>query len=73
MVTTLRNEDLKAVMQAEADASITVIDWSEEERAAFRTIAVGQWLDFSKKSENAEKVYWSVKAYLEANGMLAEQ
>jgi TRAP-type C4-dicarboxylate transport system substrate-binding protein len=69
-VAALAERDLVAVAEAKAGGKIEVHDWSAEERAKFRTIATGEWEKVAARSENAQKVYDVLTAYLEANGML---
>ena len=47
-------------------------DWSEDERARFRRIAVEQWAAVAARSENAQKVYDALTGYLSAEGLLRE-
>jgi len=69
-VAQLSMNDLKAVAEAKADPSITVHNWSAEERAKFRTIAMDQWSKVAARSENAQKVYDLLTEYLESQGLL---
>ena len=62
--------DAEAVAAAEAGGKITVHNWSPEERAKFRTIAMGEWETVAERSENARKVYDTLTAYLKSNGLL---
>jgi len=70
IMTTLKNNDIKAVAVANAAGDITIHDWSKEERNKFRSIAQGQWQIFSQKSPNAKKVYNVLSKYLSDKGML---
>jgi len=70
-VAALAEADEKAVSEA-ADKGITVHDWSEEERAKFRTIAAEQWDSVASKSANAQKVYDHLTGYLKENGLIEE-
>ena len=70
-VETLKEADEAAVEKARENPDVTVHDWSDEERAKFRTIAVGEWEDVAKESQNAQKVYDKLTAYLEEKGMLS--
>lgn len=72
MVNSLILRDQAAVSEARANPEITVHDWSQEERAKFRSIAVAQWAKVAERSENAKKVYDTLAAYLEKQGLLAE-
>lgn len=68
--TQLAMADVEAVKEARADAAITLHDWSDTERKKFRTIARDQWQIYAEQSPNAQKVYDSVTAYLESQGLL---
>ncbi len=69
-VDVLAERDEEAVAEAEADENITVHNWSEEERAKFRSIAVGEWEKVAQQSENAQRVYDTLTSYLEEEGLL---
>lgn len=71
-VATLKERDEAAVEEAKAGGVITVHDWSEDERARFRGIAVEQWAAVAARSENAQKVYDALTGYLSAEGLLRE-
>ena len=45
---------------------------SDEERAKFRAIATGQWQTVASQSENAQKVYDTLIAYLTDQGLLTQ-
>jgi TRAP-type mannitol/chloroaromatic compound transport system substrate-binding protein len=68
--TQLALADVEAVKEARSDPAITVHDWSDAERKQFRTIARDQWEIYAEQSPNAQKVYDSVTAYLESQGLL---
>ncbi|EON93474.1 TRAP-type mannitol/chloroaromatic compound transporter periplasmic protein [Marinobacter lipolyticus SM19] len=68
--TQLAMADREAVNEARANPEITIHDWSAEERRKFRTIARDQWKVYAEQSPNAGKVYQSVTAYLESQGLL---
>ncbi|WLQ16190.1 TRAP transporter substrate-binding protein [Hahella aquimaris] len=68
--TQLRMADIEAVKTARANPKITIHDWPAEERKKFREIARSQWEEFAKQSPNAKKVYESVTAYLQQQGLL---
>ncbi|MBV1787691.1 TRAP transporter substrate-binding protein [Marinobacterium sp. D7] len=70
ITTQLRIADQQAVKDARNNPEITIHDWSAEERKKFRAIARSQWAEFAQESDNAMKVYKSITAYLEANGLL---
>lgn len=69
-VEALKEADEKAVADAKAGGKITVHDWSDEERAKFRAIAMGEWEKVGARSDNAQKVYDSLTAYLTQAGLL---
>ncbi|MGB3245189.1 MAG: TRAP transporter substrate-binding protein [Sulfitobacter sp.] len=72
MVAQLAMKDSKAVAEASADPEITVHNWSADERAKFRGIARGKWEEVAARSDNAQKVYDTLTAYLTEQGLLAE-
>ena len=69
-VAALADLDKKAIAAAKAGGKITVHDWSAEERAKFRAIAVGEWVKVSSRSDNAKKVYDTLTKYLKDNGLV---
>jgi TRAP-type C4-dicarboxylate transport system substrate-binding protein len=69
-VAALAEADKKAVEEAKAGGKVTVHDWPEEERARFRTIAQGEWEKVAEGSENAQKVYDTLTAYLKEKGLV---
>ncbi|WP_166266972.1 TRAP transporter substrate-binding protein [Marinobacter caseinilyticus] len=68
--TQLAMADVDAVNEARANPDITLHDWSAEERRKFRAIAREQWKLYAEQSPNAQKVYESVTAFLESQGLL---
>ncbi len=71
-VAALREADIAAVAEAQAGGTVTVHDWSPEERARFRSIAVSQWEPLAGQSQNAQMVYDTLTGYLRENGLIAE-
>jgi len=69
-VAALAEADKKAVEEAKAGGKITIHNWSDEERAKFRTIAKGEWEKVATRSENAKKVYDTLTAYLVSAGLM---
>ncbi|ESR24148.1 TRAP transporter substrate-binding protein [Lutibaculum baratangense] len=69
-VAALDENDQKAVEEAKASGNITIHDWSDEERAKFRTIATGEWEKVAQRSENAQKVYETLTGYLQEQGLM---
>jgi TRAP-type mannitol/chloroaromatic compound transport system substrate-binding protein len=70
MTSKLAMKDLVAVAAARKDASITIHNWSADERAKFRAIAMKQWAKVAKRSENAQKVYDALTKYLVSQGLI---
>ncbi|RAH99923.1 C4-dicarboxylate ABC transporter substrate-binding protein [Acuticoccus sediminis] len=68
----LKERDLAALKEAEANPDITVHDWSAEDRAKFRTIAQGEWEKVAANSPMSQKVYDALSAYLSEKGLLAQ-
>ena len=62
-------KDLEAVAVA-AEAGIQIHDWSQSERARFRTIARDQWSKIASSSANAQKVFNSLTGYMKSQGLL---
>lgn len=69
-VQALKEADEAAVADAKASGEITVHDWPAEERARFRQIAQGEWQKVAERSENAQKVYDALTAYLTEQGLM---
>ena len=63
-------QDRKIAAEQKAGGDITVIDWSKEERAKFRKIAVGAWEDFAKKSPLAQEALDAHVKYMKSVGLL---
>ncbi|MEO1693660.1 MAG: TRAP transporter substrate-binding protein [Pseudomonadota bacterium] len=51
-------------------SDVTIIDWSKEERAKFREIAVGAWEDFASKSPLAKEALDAHTSYMKKIGLL---
>jgi TRAP-type mannitol/chloroaromatic compound transport system substrate-binding protein len=64
--------DLKAVADARTMEGVTIHNWSDEERARFRAIAISRWEEVAKRSPNAQKVYDALVAYLNDQGLVAQ-
>ena len=69
-VAALAEADEKAVAAAKESGEITVHDWSDEERAKFRGIAMGEWEKVASQSPAAQKVYDALTAYLTEKGLV---
>ena len=64
----IQDQEIAAAQRAGKD--ITVIDWSNEERAKFREISVGAWNDFAKKSPMAQEALDAHLKFMKATGLL---
>jgi len=69
-VASLVEADEKAVAEAKEGGKITVHDWSDEERAKFRSIAIGEWEKVASQSPAAQRVYDALTAYLTEKGLV---
>ncbi len=65
-------QDRAIAAEQNAGGDITVIDWSTEERAKFREIAVGAWNDFAAKSPLAKEALDAHINYMKQIGLLKE-
>jgi TRAP-type mannitol/chloroaromatic compound transport system substrate-binding protein len=72
MVQRLEMMDRDSVVAAKKDPSIEIINWTEEERSKFRSIAQQQWKKWGERSPMASEVYSKVSAYLVSQGLLAK-
>lgn len=63
-------QDRQIAAEQKAGGDVTVIDWSKEERAKFRKIAVGAWEDFAKKSPLAQEALDAHVNYMKSVGLL---
>jgi len=63
-------EDQAVAAKQRAGNDVTVIDWSPEERAKFREIAVGAWNDFAAKSPLAQEALDAHLKYMKSTGLL---
>jgi hypothetical protein len=63
-------EDRDLVAKDKAEGRITVIDWPQADRDAFRKIAVGAWEDFAKQSPLAREALDAHVAYMKRIGLL---
>ncbi|MFS4437356.1 TRAP transporter substrate-binding protein [Paracoccaceae bacterium GXU_MW_L88] len=70
LIETLNEKDEAVKAEIEEEGEITIHDWSEEERAKFRAIATEQWADVAEGSDNAQKVYDTLIAYLTEEGLM---
>ncbi len=68
----LAEKNAAAVEEAKAQGA-TIHDWSDEERAKFRKIAIGEWEEQAAQSQSAQKVYDTLTTYLEKEGLLEAQ
>ncbi len=69
-VNNLAAADKVAVTKAEAGGKIHIHDWSAEERADFRRIAIPQWEKVARKSARAQHVYEVLTAWLKQKNLL---
>lgn len=69
-VAVLDAKDKEAVAKAKAGGKITVHNWSADERAKFRAIAIGEWKKVASRSPNAQKVYDKLTTYLKQAGLV---
>lgn len=63
-------EDKDLVTRDRKAGDITIVDWAQADRDAFREIAKGAWKDFSEKSELAKEAYDTHVTYMERMGLL---
>lgn len=63
-------QDRSIAASQRAGNDVTVVDWSLEERAKFREIAVGAWHDFAKKSPLAQEALDAHLKYMRSVGLL---
>jgi len=68
--TDMKDRELVALDKSGKGEKVTVVDWTQEERTKFRKIAEGAWLDFSKKSPYAKKVYDAHVAFMKKMSLL---
>lgn len=62
--------DRQLVARDRAAGEIEIIDWPQEERDAFRAIAVEAWEDFAAGSDLAAEVYETHLAFMREAGLL---
>ena len=65
-------QDRAIAAEQRAGGEIEVIDWTTEERAKFREIAVGAWNDFAAKSPLAKEALDAHINYMKNIGLLKE-
>lgn len=70
LIETMRSKNEEVAARLEADPEITIHNWSQEERKKFRAFGTEQWIKYAEQSENAQKVYDSLTAYLKSQGRL---
>jgi hypothetical protein len=68
--TVMKDRELVALDKSGKGQKVEVVDWSTEERLKLREIAKKAWLDFSKKSPFAKKVYDAHVAFMEKMALL---
>ncbi|PYE85377.1 TRAP transporter substrate-binding protein [Pseudoroseicyclus aestuarii] len=62
--------DEEVAEELRATEGVTIHTWSEEAKREFRQIAQEQWAPFAERSDNAQRVYDSLTAYLSEQGLL---
>ena len=70
LAATIRERDEAVAEELRNTEGVTVHSWSEEEKIKFRQIAQDQWQTYAERSENAQKVYDALTAYLTEQGLL---
>ncbi|MEM8749181.1 MAG: TRAP transporter substrate-binding protein DctP [Pseudomonadota bacterium] len=68
--TTLTAEDAAATKKAESELGVTLIEFGEEDAAAFRAMLVDVWKDWGAKSADAQAIVDSHKAFMKQLGLL---
>ncbi|SES33911.1 TRAP-type C4-dicarboxylate transport system, substrate-binding protein [Tranquillimonas rosea] len=69
-VNTLQERNEEAAAEAAEAGDVTIHDWSDEERAKFREIAMGEWENVAERSEMAQKVFDTLTQYLRDEGLM---
>ena len=70
LAATMRERDEAVAEELRASDDVTLHAWSEEEKRKFRQIAQDQWQSYAEGSENAQKVYDALTAYLTSQNLL---
>lgn len=63
-------QDAEIAEKYASGEDVKIIDWSKEERAKFREIAVGAWEDFAQKSPLAKEALDAHLSYMRKIGLL---
>lgn len=66
----IRDLELAAEDRSGKGEKVEIIDWSPEERAKFREIAKGAWVDFANKNALAKEVYDENVKFMKRLGLL---
>lgn len=66
----IRERDEAVAQKLRERGDVTIHSWSEDEKKKFRQIAQAQWQGFAERSENAQKVFDKLTAYLKQEGRL---
>ncbi len=69
MVEQIRLQDSTVAASAVANG-VELINWSSEDRRAFREIAAGVWAEYAARSPMAQRIYESHMAFLRRLGLL---
>lgn len=64
-------QDAVAVKEAKAEG-VNVVNWSPEERAKFRQIAIGEWSEVTSQSEIAKAFADKLEVFLKEQGLVSE-
>lgn len=64
-------QDAVAVKKAKSEG-VNIVDWSAEERAKFRKIAISQWSNVTDKSAVAKKFADALEKFLNEQGLLGK-
>ena len=65
----MHEEDEKAAEKL-ADEGVTLVNWSDDDKTAFRAAAVDVWTDFAKRSDLAQKALDSQMTYMRGLGLI---
>ncbi len=70
MTSRLEAENAAAIIEAQKDPSIKIINWNNEERAKFRAIAQSEWKNWAARNDLTKEVFETVTSYMKKSGML---
>lgn len=69
MIETLEQEDIEAAKRLEAKG-VELVDWSDEDRQAFREAAVDIWREYGKKNDLAGRAVEGQIEFLRSKGLI---